>query len=122
VNSEEYIHLRDAVTNNGNINPNALEKMVILTVKFTASSRYMNEYVQDTMIYIRAYGRPDLFNTFTYNSMCDEMKELLFLANKSSLIQSSSDRHDITTRVCKQKLKSFIDFIANQRVFDDTRY
>ena len=29
--SEEYIHLRDAVVNEGNVNPNELGKMVILT-------------------------------------------------------------------------------------------
>jgi len=27
----------------------------------------MHEYVQDAMTYVRAYGRPDLFITFTCN-------------------------------------------------------
>jgi len=59
--SEEYIHLRDTVANDDNMNPNALEKMVILPAIFTGSPRYMHEYAQDAMTYVRAYGFLDLF-------------------------------------------------------------
>ena len=37
----------------------------------------MHEYAQDAMTYVRAYGRPDLFITFTCNPTWDEIKELL---------------------------------------------
>ena len=47
--SEEYIHLRDAVVNDGNVNPNKLEKMVILPATFTGSPRHMHEYAQDAI-------------------------------------------------------------------------
>ncbi|GFX33072.1 ATP-dependent DNA helicase [Trichonephila clavipes] len=58
--SEQYIHLRDAIVNDGNVNPNELGRMAILPSTFTGSLRHMHEYAQDAMTYVRAYGRPDL--------------------------------------------------------------
>ncbi|XP_017474280.1 PREDICTED: uncharacterized protein LOC108364908 [Rhagoletis zephyria] len=112
--SEEYIHLRDAIVNDGNVNPNELGRMVILPSTFTGSPRHMHEYAQDAMTYVRAYGRPDLFITFTCNPTWDEIKELQLAG------QSSSDRHDITARVFKQKLKALMDFIKTHHVFGET--
>ncbi|UYV69075.1 hypothetical protein LAZ67_6002284 [Cordylochernes scorpioides] len=86
--SEEYIHLRDAVVNDGNLRE--LGKMVILPSTFTGSPRHMHEYAQDAMTYVRAYGRPDFFITFTCNPAWDEIKELLLTG------QTPSDRHDIS--------------------------
>ncbi|GFV41445.1 ATP-dependent DNA helicase [Trichonephila clavipes] len=113
--SEQYIHLRDAIVNDANVNPNELGRMTILPSTFTGSPRHMHEYAQDAMTYVRAYGRPDLFVTFTCNPTWNEIKELLLVG------QSSSDRHDITTRVFKQKLKCLMDFIIKHRVFGETR-
>lgn len=47
--SEEYIHLRDAIANDGNISD--IGKMVILPTTFTGSPRHMHEYAQDAMTY-----------------------------------------------------------------------
>ncbi|GFW34180.1 helitron_like_N domain-containing protein [Trichonephila clavipes] len=113
--SEQYIHLRDAIVNDGNVNPNELGRMAILPSTFTGSPRHMHEYAQDAMTYVHAYGRPDLFVTFTCNPTWNEIKELLLVG------QSSSDRHDITARVFKQKLKCFMDFIIKHHVFGETR-
>ncbi|GFY32140.1 helitron_like_N domain-containing protein [Trichonephila clavipes] len=113
--SEQYIHLRDAIVNDGNVNPNELGRMAILPSTFTGSPRHMHEYAQDAMTYVRAYGRPDLFVTFTCNPTWNEIKELLLVG------QSSSDRHDITARVFKQKLKCLMDFIINHHVFGEAR-
>ncbi|GFY26458.1 ATP-dependent DNA helicase [Trichonephila clavipes] len=113
--SEQYIHLRDAIVNDGNVNPNELRRMAILPSTFTGSLRHMHEYAQDAMTYVRAYGRPDLFVTFTCNPTWNEIKELLLVG------QSSSDRHDITARVFKQKLKCLMDFIIKHHVFGETR-
>ncbi|GFV46634.1 ATP-dependent DNA helicase [Trichonephila clavipes] len=88
--SEEYIHLRHAVVNDGNLSE--LGKMVILPSTFTGSPRHMHEYAQDAMTYVRAYGRPDFFITFACNAAWDEVKELLLTG------QSPSDRHDISAR------------------------
>jgi hypothetical protein len=40
-------------------------KMFILPATFTGSPRHMHEYAQDAMAYVRNYGRPHLFITFT---------------------------------------------------------
>ncbi|GFU96247.1 uncharacterized protein TNCV_3370101 [Trichonephila clavipes] len=61
----------------------------------SGSPRHMNEYAQDAMTYVRAYGRPDFFITFTCNPAWDDVKELLLTG------QSPSDRHDISARVFK---------------------
>lgn len=111
--SEEYIHLRDAVINDGNVNE--MGRMVILPATFTGSPRHMHEYAQDAMTFVRSYGRPDLFITFTCNPTWDEIKELLLPG------QSSSDRHDITARVFKQKLKSLMDFITKHHIYGAVR-
>ncbi|GFT66141.1 ATP-dependent DNA helicase [Trichonephila clavipes] len=112
--SEQYIHLRDAIVNDGDVNPNELGRMAILPSTFTGSPRHMHEYAQDAMTYVRAYGRPDFFVTFTCNPTWNEIEELLLVG------QSSSDRHDITARVFKQKLKCLMDFIIKYHVFKET--
>lgn len=114
--AEEYIHLRDAVNNNidGNLNINDLGNVFILPSTYTGSPRHMQEYIQDAMTFVRAYGRPDLFITFTCNPQWDEIKKLLLPG------QTAIHRHDITARVFKQKLKSLIDLIVKQHVFGET--
>lgn len=106
--SEEYIHLRDAVVGNidGNLNPNEIGNAYILPSSYIGNPRNMQEYIQDAMTYVRYYGRPDLFITFTCNTNWKEIQTLLLPGQKAIY------RHDITARVFKQKLKSLIDFIV----------
>ncbi|XP_036340438.1 uncharacterized protein LOC118749766 [Rhagoletis pomonella] len=49
---EEYVHLRDAVANDGNIAD--IGQMVILPITYTGSPRHMHEYGQDAMTVISA--------------------------------------------------------------------
>ncbi|KAI6655400.1 hypothetical protein LOD99_2235 [Oopsacas minuta] len=63
---DDYILLRDTVATDGN--PHDFGKLVILPSSFTGSPRYMHERTQDAMTYVRNYGRPDLFITFTYDT------------------------------------------------------
>nr|XP_043066510.1 uncharacterized protein LOC122321148 [Drosophila bipectinata] len=76
----------------------------------------MQEYAQDAMAYVRCYGRPDLFINFTCNPAWDEIVQLLYPG------QSSRDRHDITARVFRQKLKTLMDFIVKDGVFGVVRF
>lgn len=112
---DNYIHLRDAMNNQNDINPNELGQSIILPATFTGSPRHMQEYSQDAMTYVRSYGRPDLFITFTCNPKWEE------IVSELSSGQTSVHRHDITARVFKQKLKSLMDFIVKLRVFGETR-
>ncbi|XP_028968047.1 uncharacterized protein LOC114828365 [Galendromus occidentalis] len=113
--SEEYIHLRDAVNTDANVDANSLGKQVISPSTYIGSPRHMHEYAMDAMTYVRAYGRPDLFITFTCNPAWDEIQELLLRG------QASSDRHDIIARVFRQKLRSMMNFINKDQVFGETR-
>ncbi|UYV83862.1 hypothetical protein LAZ67_X000459, partial [Cordylochernes scorpioides] len=86
-----------------------------LAASYAGSPRHMHEYAQDAMTYVRTYGRPDLFLTFTCNPAWAEIKNLLLPG------QQSSHRHDLTARVFKQKLKCFIDLIVKNHIYGPTR-
>ncbi|XP_063995624.1 uncharacterized protein LOC135172981 [Diachasmimorpha longicaudata] len=90
--SEEYIHLRDAVAGNidGNLNPNDIGKSFILPSSYIGGPLNMQKYIQDAMTYVRHYGRPDLFITFTCNPNWQEIQTLLLPG------QQAIHRHDIT--------------------------
>ncbi|GFR28798.1 ATP-dependent DNA helicase [Trichonephila clavata] len=57
--------------------------MVVLPSSFTGRSRYMHERTQDAMTYVRHFGRPDLFITFTCNPKWPEIVDLLNHGQKS---------------------------------------
>ncbi|XP_070143857.1 uncharacterized protein [Drosophila kikkawai] len=111
--SDEYIHLRDAIPTEGH--PANIRFLTILPATYVGSPRHMHEYAQDAMTYVRNYGRPDLFITFTCNPKWPEITNLLLPG------QTSSDRPDITARVCKQKITVLMDYIVKQKVFGAVR-
>ncbi|CAF3254328.1 unnamed protein product [Rotaria sp. Silwood2] len=110
---DEYIHLRDAIANDGNAD--TLGQLVILPSTFTGSPRHMHEYTQDAMTYVRNYGRPDLFVTFTCNPTWEEIQEELLDG------QNPSDHHDLLARVFKQKLIKLMNIITKSHVFGPTQ-
>eukprot|EP00102_Acyrthosiphon_pisum_P016931 XP_008188088.1 PREDICTED: uncharacterized protein LOC100159360 [Acyrthosiphon pisum] len=79
------------------------------------SPRHMQKYSQDALTYVREYGRPCLFITFTCNPKWLEITSLLLPG------QNAIHRHDIPARVFKQKLKSLMSFITKLHVFGPTR-
>ncbi|GIY01859.1 helitron_like_N domain-containing protein [Caerostris darwini] len=93
--SEDYIHLRDAIIRNNDekLNINNFGNAFILPSSYIGSPRNMQEYVQDAMTYVRHYGRPDLFITFTCNPNWEEIQALLLPG------QQSIQRHDIVARM-----------------------
>ncbi|XP_075444603.1 uncharacterized protein LOC142488115 [Ascaphus truei] len=110
---DQYIHLKDAVVNDGNIDN--IGKILILPASFTGSPRHMHEYAQDAMSYVRAYGRPDFFITFTCNPSWTEIKQQLYIG------QAPSDRHDLVARVFKLKLQKLMYIITKNHIFGQTR-
>ncbi|XP_044582937.1 uncharacterized protein LOC123263956 [Cotesia glomerata] len=112
--SEEYVHLKDALSKNDE-QLSTMGKMVVLPSSFTGGPRYMHERTQDAMTYVRHYGRPDLFITFTCNPKWPEITQLL------SEGQQSYDRHDIVARVFNVKVKHMIKLLTVGRIFGDTR-
>ncbi|XP_050340249.1 uncharacterized protein LOC126766536 [Bactrocera neohumeralis] len=111
--SEEYMHLRDAICTEGD--SKNIGRLTILPATYTGSPRHLHEYAQDAMTYVRHYGRPELFITFTCNPKWTEIIQLLLPG------QTSSDRHDITARVFRQKIRSLMNYIVKQHVFGITR-
>ncbi|MGD0510892.1 MAG: flagellar filament capping protein FliD, partial [Candidatus Micrarchaeaceae archaeon] len=112
---EEYVHLRDAMANEGNANN--VGKLTILPSSFTGGPRYMQERTQDAMTYVRNYGTPDLFITFTCNPNWPEILAELLPGQKAE------DRADLEARVFQQKLNTLMDLIKNKKahVFGEVR-
>lgn len=105
--AEEYIHLRDAISRNRNAED--FGQMVILPSSFTGSPRHMHEYTQDAMTYVRNYGRPDLFVTFTCNPKWVETESLLLPG------QTAGDRLDKSFQTETNKNNGWNSQIENIR-------
>ncbi|GFU11004.1 helitron_like_N domain-containing protein [Trichonephila clavipes] len=104
--SKEYVHLRDAFVHDGNTTN--VGRLTILPSSYIGSPRHMHEYA---LAYVRLYGCPDLFFIFTCNSAWDDIQQLLLPG------QMPVDRHEVTARVFRQKLKSLMDFMVRHEVF-----
>ncbi|XP_044582393.1 uncharacterized protein LOC123263552 [Cotesia glomerata] len=112
--AEEYIHLRDAINNNADVAE--IGNHVILPSSYVGSPCHMQEYIQDALTFVREYGRPCSFITFTCNPKWPEITSLLLPG------QNAIHRYDITAHVFRQKLKSLISFITKSHVFGPTRF
>ncbi|UYV71984.1 hypothetical protein LAZ67_9001443, partial [Cordylochernes scorpioides] len=112
--AESYIHLRDALSTDANINPNSLGQRIILPSSFVNSPRYLAEYTQDAFCYVRKFGRPDLFINFTSDPSWEELSAALLPGQKQL------DRHDITARVFRQKLVKFIGTLTKGQLYGAT--
>ncbi len=106
--AEDYVNLQDAIFNDGHAR-NA-GQFVILPSSFTGLPCFMQEKTQDAMTFVRNFGTPDLFITFTCNpSWPDILKNLM-------QGQTASDRYDITSRVFCLKLIKLMDVIKKLKV------
>ncbi|KAF0720858.1 ATP-dependent DNA helicase, partial [Aphis craccivora] len=88
---DNYIHLQDSINNE--IDPKDIGQLVVLPSSFTGGPRYMHERTQDAMTYVRLYGKPDIFLTFTCNPNWSEIQENLYQD------QRPQDRHDLIARL-----------------------
>jgi hypothetical protein len=110
--SESYIHLQDALNQDGNATN--VGQRIILPATFTGSPRYMHQRSQDALAYVRKHGKPDLFITFTCNPKWSEIEDELFEH------QAQYDRHDLTARVFHEKQKKLILLIKDLKIFGET--
>ncbi|CAL5186152.1 unnamed protein product [Lathyrus oleraceus] len=88
--SHEAVH-------NGENQPSAVGKHVVLPVSFTGGPRYMFNNCRDAMAICKTFGYPDSFNTNTCNANCLEIKN--FVAIKGL---TTSDRLDIVCIIFKK--------------------
>lgn len=112
--ADNYIHLKDAIGRQ-DTEANQLGQMVVLPSSFTGGPRYMHEKTQDAMTYVRHYGRPDLFITFTCNPRWSDINEHLLSGQKSH------DRYDIISRVFRLKVKKVMDLLIKGKIFGEVR-
>ncbi|CAF3810082.1 unnamed protein product [Rotaria magnacalcarata] len=95
---DEYIHLKDAIDNDGRANNRG--QLVILPATFTGSLRHMHEYTQEAMTY--------------WQEIQEELMEG----------QAPSDRQDLLARVFRQKLIQLANIITKVMYLgqQDARY
>ena len=110
---DDYAHLRDAVNNDAE-HGHELGRMVILPSSFTGGPRYMHEKSLDALTYVRHYGRPDLFITFTCNPKWPDIKSNLFEN------QEPKNRHDVIARVFRLKVKKLMHLLTKSHIFGAT--
>ncbi|GFT84314.1 hypothetical protein TNCV_1609551 [Trichonephila clavipes] len=89
--------------------------MVILPFTFVNSPCYLQEYTQDAFTYVRTYGRPDLFVTFTCNSLWQDVTQELMSGQKAT------DRHDIVAHVFRLKVQKLTKVVTKGKVFGDVQ-
>ncbi|UYV61785.1 hypothetical protein LAZ67_1006539 [Cordylochernes scorpioides] len=107
--TENYIHLQDALRADENLAN--IGQIVILPSSFTGGPCYLHERTQDAMTYVRSYGRPQLFITFTCNPQWKEIQMHLFSNN------SAKDRYDLISRVFHLKMKKLIYLVTKAELF-----
>ncbi|XP_071579754.1 uncharacterized protein [Temnothorax nylanderi] len=111
------ISIPQIVPTTGQDNPRKMLswQLVILPSTFTGSPRYLHERTQDALTYVRNYGRPDLFITFTCNPEWPEVKTELYPG------QRPSERHDIVARVFQLKVQQLMKTITKKDIFGQVR-
>ena len=75
----------------------------------------MQQRTQDAMVYVRKFGTPDLFITFTCNPKWIEITKEL--ENN----QKTTHRHDIIARIFQQKLVKLMHLFNKAQVFGEVR-
>ncbi|XP_063912265.1 uncharacterized protein LOC135129114 [Zophobas morio] len=108
--ADSYVHLKDAIGRQ-DTDITQLGNRVVLPSSFTGSPRYMHERTQDAMTYVRHYGRPDLFITFTCNPQWKDIADALLPGQKPH------DRHDIIARVFHLKVKAIMSLLTKGNLF-----
>ena len=107
IRADKYQGLLDAVNDNDELRAGS---KVILPPTVYGSPRWYAESFQDAMAIVRAYGKPDLFITFTCNPSWPEIKNSLFVG------EQPSDRPDLCVRVFHLKLNALLDDLIKNNI------
>ena len=109
--TENYVHLQDAL--HSNEHSTEIGQLVILPSSFTGGPRYLHEKTQDAMTYVKNYGKPDLFITFTCNQNWEEIKTNLHPNG------TPQERYDIVNRVFHLKIHKLLALINKAHIFGE---
>ncbi|CAF1060263.1 unnamed protein product [Brachionus calyciflorus] len=111
IRADMYKGIMEAVLKNDHVSSSSIGTRLILPSSFTGGPRHMHQLYLDAMSIVRAYGKPDLFITFTCNPNWPEIKNAL----KKN--QDPNDRPDIIARVFRLKVKLFLNDLLNNKIF-----
>ena len=104
-----YQYFRDSLlAGDGDGDARNIGQRVILPWSFTGGPRNMHERQQDSITYVRPYGRPHLFITTTTNQKWPEISGNLLPH------QTATDRPDIVVRVFHLKFKKLMDILKKE--------
>jgi len=82
--------------------------MVVFPASFAGSPCHMNQLYQDSMDFVRKFGKPDLFITMTCNP---NWPEILHELRRG---EETNNRPDLTSRVFSMKLNALLkDLLQN---------
>lgn len=101
--------LKDSLSRNDS-DARQIGKRVFLGSSFLGSPRNMMQRYMDAMAIVTAYGKPDLFLTFTCNPNWPEIKNEL----KSG--ESPNDQPALLARVFRLKLKELLNDVVKKHV------
>lgn len=88
-------------------------QMLILQSSFVNSPRHLHVFTQDAYIYIRNYGRPDLFMTITCNPAWLEITRELIPSHNST---DSDDLTNLTARVFRIKVQKIVALLTKVKI------
>jgi hypothetical protein len=90
-------------------------RKVILAPSFVGGPRHYHEQYRNAMAIVRAFGKPDLFITFTCNPKWPEITRELLPG------QTAVDRPDLVARVFKMKLDALLTDLWETGIFGHVR-
>ncbi len=99
--ADQYKGMVDAMQQDRANNTN-FGRMVVLLASFANSARYMNQLYQDSMAFVRKFGKPDLFMIV----MCNP--NWLEILHELRHGEETNDRPDLTSRVFNMKLNALL--------------
>lgn len=106
-----YQGLLDHVATVGDVHRVRIGTVRVLPATYQGSPRALQQNYQDAMSIVRAFGRPDLFITFTCNPRWPEIAASLLPH------QRAADRPDVVARVFHLKLAQLLDDIVRRQIF-----
>ena len=111
--AEVYSGFKDSTILDANVLPSEIGKRIILPASYYGSARHMHQQLQDSMCYVRKFGKPDLFLTMTMNPSSSELLIELPTGVKPS------DRPDYLARIFKQKLIFLLKLVTKDMVLGE---
>jgi len=111
--ADQYKGMVDAMQQDGANNTN-FGRMVVLLANFAGSFRHMNQLYQDSMAFVRKFGKPDLFITVTCNP---NWPEILHELRRG---EETNDRPDLTSKVFNMKLNALLKDLLQNGVLGTT--